>query len=183
MDFIYTIITFIIILALLLLVIFSAVMIKLYTGKSIRNPQYAPVAGTVFDELVHFNRLHDYLTDLGKIHRTFRLLAPDGSELYTTDVKNIEHILKTSFNKYSKGEVNVNIITDLFGQGIFAADGVKWRKQRKFASHEFSTGVLRDFSCTIFRKTAAKLVEIVSGFSMAGTVFDIQVSTSNIIFR
>lgn len=177
MDFIYTIITFLIVLALLLLIIFSALISKLYTGKSIRNPQYAPVAGTVFHQLFYYNRLHDYLTDLGKIHRTFRLLAPDQSELYTTDVQNIEHILKTSFNKYSKGETNVNIISDLFGQGIFAVDGVKWRRQRKFASHEFSTGVLRDFSCKIFRKNAAKLVKTVSEFAVAGTIFDVQVST------
>lgn len=183
MDFIFTIITFVIILALLLLIIFSALMLKVYTGKSIRNPQYAPVVGTVFHQLFYYNRLHDYLTDLVKRNRTFRLLAPDQSELYTADVQNIEHILKTSFSKYSKGEINVNIITDLFGQGIFAVDGVKWRKQRKFASHEFSTGVLRDFSCTIFRKNAVKLVKTVSEFAMAGTVFDVQVSTLTHIFR
>ncbi|XP_074341210.1 cytochrome P450 704C1-like isoform X2 [Apium graveolens] len=174
MDFIYTSSTFLIVPALLLLVIFSALMSKLYIGKSVSNPQYAPVVGTVFHQLFYYNRLHDYLTDLGKRHRTFRLLAPDQSELYTTDVQNIEHILKTSFNKYSKGDINVNIISDLFGQGIFAVDGVKWRRQRKFASHEFSTGVLRDFSCTIFRKNAAKLVKTVSEFARAGTVFDVQ---------
>ncbi|KAL1806868.1 hypothetical protein ACET3Z_029936 [Daucus carota] len=174
MDFIYTIINFVIIVVLLLVVIFLALMLKLYAGKDIRNPQYSPVAGTVFHQLFYYNRLHDYMTDLGRRHRTFRLLAPDNSELYTTDVQNIEHVLKTSFSKYSKGETNVSIITDLFGQGIFAADGVKWRKQRKFASHEFSTGVLRDFSCAIFRKNAAKLVQTVSEFSMAGMAFDIQ---------
>lgn len=154
-------------------------MLKIFTGKSIRNPQYPPVAGTVFGQVFYFNRLHDYLAELGKKHRTFRLLAPDQSELYTTDIQNIEHVLKTSFHKYSKGQYNVDIVTDLFGQGIFIADGVKWRQQRKLASHEFSTRVLRDFSCTVFRKNATKLVKTVSEFSMASTVFDIQVSNSS----
>lgn len=176
MDFICTIITILVILPLLLLIIFSALMLKTFTGKSIRNPQYPPVAGTVFDQLFYFNRLHDYLAELGKRHRTFRLLAPDQSELYTTDIQNIEHVLKTSFSKYSKGRYNVNIVTDLFGQGIFVVDGVKWRQQRKLASHEFSTRVLREFSCTVFRNNATKLVKTVSEFSVASTVFDIQVS-------
>jgi cytochrome P450 len=46
---------------------------------------------------------------------------------------------------------------DLFGNGIFATDGEKWQHQRKLASHEFSTRVLRDFSSGVFRINAAKL--------------------------
>ncbi|WOH13214.1 hypothetical protein DCAR_0832723 [Daucus carota subsp. sativus] len=174
MDFFCAIIAFLVISALLLLIIFSALMLKIFTGKSIRNPQYPPVAGTVFGQLFYFNRLHDYLAELGKRHGTFRLLAPDQSEIYTTDIQNIEHVLKTSFNKYSKGQYNVDIVTDLFGQGIFVVDGAKWRQQRKLASHEFSTRVLRDFSCTVFRNNAIKLVKTVTELSLAGTIFDIQ---------
>ena len=176
MDLFSAIIAFLVISALLLIIIFSALMLKIFTGKSIRNPQYPPVAGTVFGQLFYFNRLHDYLAELEKRHGTFRLLAPDQSEIYTTDIQNIEHVLKTSFNKYSKGQYNVDIVTDLFGQGIFVVDGAKWRQQRKLASHEFSTRVLRDFSCTVFRNNAIKLVKTVTELSLAGSVFDIQVS-------
>lgn len=65
-------------------------------------------------------------------------------------------------------------MTDLFGNGIFAVDGVKWKQQRKLASFEFSTRVLRDFSCTVFRNNAAKLVGVVSEFANYGNFFDIQ---------
>jgi len=51
---------------------------------------------------------------------------------------------------------------DLFGDGIFATDGEKWRHQRKLASHEFSTKVLRDFSSDVFRINAAKLAQRIS---------------------
>ncbi|KAI4356832.1 hypothetical protein L6164_000819 [Bauhinia variegata] len=66
------------------------------------------------------------------------------------------------------------MICDLFGQGIFAIDGDKWKQQRKLASYEFSTRVLRDFSCSIFRTNAAKLVRLLAKFSRAGLVFDVQ---------
>jgi len=37
--------------------------------------RYPPVVGTVFHKLYHFRRLHDYLTDLSRRRKTFRLLA------------------------------------------------------------------------------------------------------------
>ena len=68
----------------------------------------------------------------------------------------------------------MDIIRDLFGEGIFAVNGGKWRQQRKLASHE----VLRDFSCAAFRRSAAKLARIVLEISKAKQSFDIHVSIS-----
>ncbi|KAL7583534.1 hypothetical protein Lser_V15G42208 [Lactuca serriola] len=173
MDFFYIIFNFLATSLILITIAFSLLILKIFIGKSIRNPKYSPVVGTVFGQLFYFNTLHDYLADIARKHHTFRLLAPDQSELYTTDVRNIEYILKTNFDNYTKGQYNKDIITDLFGHGIFAVDGVKWKQQRKLASFEFSTRVLRDFSCAVFRTNAAKLVMIVSQFAMVNEVFDI----------
>ncbi|XP_017975798.1 PREDICTED: cytochrome P450 704C1-like, partial [Theobroma cacao] len=87
---------------------------------------------------------------------------------------NIEYILKTKFDRYCKGKQNQEILIDLFGQGIFAVDGDKWRKQRKLASFEFSTRVLKDFSCSVFRRNAAKLVGVISKLEVSGQAFDMQ---------
>lgn len=174
MDFLYAIFIFIATALTLLFLAFSSLTLRIFIGKSIKNPKYHPVTGTVFHQLFYFNKLYDYQTDLAKTCRTFRLLAPDQSEIYTTDIRNIEHTLKTNFEKYSKGKYNQDIVQDLFGQGIFAVDGEKWKQQRKLASFEFSTRVLRDFSCDVFRKNAAKLVKIVFELSVASRVFDVQ---------
>ncbi|GMP43038.1 hypothetical protein CsSME_00012561 [Camellia sinensis var. sinensis] len=174
MDFLYAIFTFIATALTLLFLAFSSLTLKIFIGKSIKNPKYHPVTGTVFHQLFYFNKLYDYQTDLAKTCRTFRLLAPDQSEIYTTDIRNIEHTLKTNFEKYSKGKYNQDIMQDLFGQGIFAVDGEKWKQQRKLASFEFSTRVLRDFSCDVFRKNAAKLVKTVFELTVANQVFDVQ---------
>ncbi|KAF8380396.1 hypothetical protein HHK36_027881 [Tetracentron sinense] len=174
MDFFYVIFTVAEIALLLLFISFCAFLLRIFTGKSIKNPEYPPVMGTVFNQLFYFNTLYDYQTDVARKHRTFRLLAPSQSEIYTTDPRNIEHILKTNFDKYSKGQYNQNIVKDLFGQGIFAVDGYKWRQQRKLASFEFSTRVLKDFSCAVFRRNTAKLGRIISEFTITNQTFDIQ---------
>ncbi|KAL5571495.1 hypothetical protein UlMin_021092 [Ulmus minor] len=174
MDILYTLFIFISISSIFLFLTFSLLMIRIFTGKSITNPEYPPIKGTVFNQIFYYKEIFDYHTMLAFKNSTFRLLAVTHSQIFTTDSKNIEHIAKTKFDKYSKGEYNVDLVSDLFGQGIFAVDGAKWRQQRKLASFEFSTRVLKDFSCSVFRRKATKLVGIVSEFSASGRVFDIQ---------
>ncbi|KAJ7962247.1 putative Cytochrome P450 [Quillaja saponaria] len=172
MDIFSSVSAFIALSFLFLLLAFSFLILSTWMGKSITDPKCPPVKGTVFNMAFYLHRLYDYQTEVAKTHRTFRLLAPGQSEVYTTDTRNIEHILKTQFDKYSKGKHNQDILTDLFGQGIFTVDGDKWRQQRKLASYEFSTRVLREYSCFMFRRNSAKLIRVISGFS--GLVFDIQ---------
>ncbi|KAL6004724.1 hypothetical protein ACLOJK_005279 [Asimina triloba] len=149
---------------LVVLVSFSIFVLRIYTGKSINSSLYAPVVGTVYHQLFYFTRLYDQQTDVARKHRTFRLLGLAQSEVYTTDPRNIEHVLKTCFDDYNKGEHNCGILRDLFGDGIFTSDGDGWRQQRKLASFEFFTRVLRDFSCHVFRKNAVKLAGNHLGF-------------------
>ncbi|XVE76997.1 hypothetical protein DITRI_Ditri13aG0026400 [Diplodiscus trichospermus] len=174
MDFLSTIFWLIEMSLLFLFVILSILVIKIFTGKSISDPSYAPMKGTVYNHLFHFDHLYHYQTQVAKTLPTFRLLSLSHSQIFTTDARNIEHILKTNFDKYAKSKYFEEIVSDLWGQGIFAVDGDKWRQQRKLASYEFSTRVLRDFSCSVFRKNAAKLVTAVSELAMSNQVIEFQ---------
>ncbi|CAL4940274.1 unnamed protein product [Urochloa decumbens] len=130
--------------------------------------RYPPVVGTVFHQLYHVRRLHDYHTDLFRKHKTFQLLVPAGRrQIYTCDPAVVEHILRTNFANYGKGAFNYENMTDLLGDGIFAVDGDKWRQQRKIASYDFSTRALRDSSGAVFKRNAARLAGIVSGAAAA----------------
>ncbi|CAI0387698.1 unnamed protein product [Linum tenue] len=79
-----------------------------------------------------------------------------------------------SLTFFLQGEYNLGIMNDLFGDGIFATDGDKWRHQRKLASHEFSTKFLRDFSTNVFRVNAAKLVSKITVATAAMETIDMQ---------
>ncbi|KAH7519548.1 hypothetical protein FEM48_Zijuj08G0048700 [Ziziphus jujuba var. spinosa] len=174
MDFFTTFFTFTTCAILLLFLYFSLFILKIYSNKSITNREYAPVMGTFFNQTFQYKKLFDYQTELAKKLPTFRLLAPEYSIIFTTDTRTVEHILKTKFDHYIKGESSQDTSRELFGEGIFAVDGDKWKKQRKLASYEFSTRVLRDFSCSVFRKHAAKLIRAISLFSVAKDPFDMQ---------
>nr|DAD48091.1 TPA_asm: hypothetical protein HUJ06_018028 [Nelumbo nucifera] len=174
MDFVSDFLTVASVALFLLFSCFCALLAKIFMGKSLMDSRYAPVKGTIFHQFLHFSRIYDYLTQVARTHQTFRFLAPSHSQIYTTDPRNIEYVLKTNFDKYSKGHYNQDILTDLVGHGIFAADGDRWRQQRKLASFEFSTRVLKDFSCAVFRRKAAKLAGIILEFAITNQTLDIQ---------
>ncbi|KAL6606288.1 hypothetical protein ACP70R_041941 [Stipagrostis hirtigluma subsp. patula] len=139
-----------------------------------RDPDRPPLIGTMLRQLKNFDRIFDEHVKYALVHRTCRLVYPGHSEFFTSDPAVIEHVLKTSFSKYSKGDFNIGIMKDLFGDGIFATDGEKWRHQRKLASHEFSTKVLREFSSVVFRRNATKLAQKISSAAANGTTINMQ---------
>lgn len=145
-----------------------------YTEECIHSKGRPPIAGTVFHEFFYHDTIYDFETGVARKHTTFRYIKTSYSENFTTDPANIEHMLKSSFSKYQKGERNHSIVRDLFGDGIFAVDGDQWRHQRKLASYEFSTKVLRDFSSVVFRTNGAKLAKKISEAASSSAVFDMQ---------
>ncbi|KAF6134296.1 hypothetical protein GIB67_021893 [Kingdonia uniflora] len=96
------------------------------------------------------------------------LQTPTHSEIYTVDLRNVEHVLKTNFSNY--GKYYERLICD----GIYAVDGEKWRHQQKLASYVFSTKVLRDFSSVVFLANAAKLVAKVSEAATSNMKINLQ---------
>ncbi|TKY68441.1 Cytochrome P450 704C1 [Spatholobus suberectus] len=132
------------------------------------------VAGAVLDQLFSFHRLHDYMTDLARKHKTCRLLSFYRSEVYTADPVNVEYILKTNLENYGKCWYHYERLTDLLGDGMFTVDGEKWQHQRKVASYEIGTKTVRDFSFQVFKSNAVKLAGIVSKTAMSNKTVDFQ---------
>ncbi|KAJ8650112.1 hypothetical protein MRB53_003135 [Persea americana] len=145
-----------------------------YMKELVSGVHRPPIAGTVFDIIMHFNTFYDYLTSTARKYPTFRIIAPFHDRIFTCDPANIEYVLKTNFSNYSKGEYICSVLKELFGDGIFLADGDRWRHQRKLASYEFSTRNLREFSSTVFRENAEKLAGKVSVAVAASKAFEIQ---------
>ncbi|XP_020597893.1 cytochrome P450 704C1-like [Phalaenopsis equestris] len=149
--------------------------------------RYHPIAGTIFQKFLNFKRLHDYLTDVSRKYKTFRLYAPFHNLIYTTDPAIVEHILKTNFKNYGKGQINYENLKELFGDGIFRVDGEKWHHQRKLATSEFSTRALRNYNSSVFKTNAAKLAHMISEKARSNVAMDIQElfmsSTMDSIFK
>lgn len=84
--------------------IFMAIIIISFHGrkKAEKRKKYHPIAATRLNQLINFNSLHDYMTQLSNKHSTFRVLGLFRSEVYTSDPANVEYILKTNFSNYGK---------------------------------------------------------------------------------
>jgi len=61
-----------------------------------------------------------------------------------------------------QGELFHELMDIFLGDGIFNTDGELWRKQRKTASFEFASKVLREFSTLVFRDYSLKLAAILN---------------------
>ncbi|XP_031258317.1 cytochrome P450 704C1-like [Pistacia vera] len=139
-----------------------------------KTKKYHPIATSPLNQVLNYYRLFDLMTDLSRKYKTYRLSSFSRNEIFTTDSAIVEYILKTNFPNYGKGLYAYNIFKDLLGDGIFAVDGDKWKHQRKLASYEFSTKILRDFSSGVFKITAVKLARILSEFSVSNRSLDMQ---------
>ncbi|KAI9253962.1 cytochrome P450 [Phascolomyces articulosus] len=72
--------------------------------------------------------------------------------IMTIDPRNINHVAKDNFSSYAKGDNVIKAGIELFGHGIFVANGEQWRYQRKAASIVFNTVNFRDNFTQVFVK-------------------------------
>ncbi|KAM5563554.1 cytochrome P450 94A2 [Rosa sericea] len=104
------------------------------------------------------------------IHRSF-----GQHSVITANPTVVQHILKTNFPNYQKGESSRQILQELLGDGIFNADGDNWKFQRQLSSHEFNTKSLRKFVEEVVDiELYDRLIPILSKSSSEQTILDFQ---------
>ncbi|PTQ29307.1 hypothetical protein MARPO_0144s0024 [Marchantia polymorpha] len=129
--------------------------------RNLRGPRVWPILGSVLDVSRNHWRMHDYAYDYcKKYYPTYVTKMPGFNYVVTVDPANVEHVLKTNFSNYDKGEEQHLHLGDLLGDGIFNADGDIWKKHRKVASYEFASKGLRDHSFHNFKNNAVRLCQI-----------------------
>eukprot|EP01018_Ginkgo_biloba_P035871 Gb_08311 [translate_table: standard] len=115
----------------------------------LKGPPSYPIVGTLCAFLKNRHRFLEWITELlcKSPSCTFSLHGgPGGIQgVITANPANVEHILKTNFHNYPKGERFTFFLHDFLGRGIFNVDGEQWKMQRKAASHEFNTKSIRNF--------------------------------------
>ncbi|CAG8800906.1 15944_t:CDS:2, partial [Gigaspora rosea] len=79
-----------------------------------------------------------------------------GRVIVSNDPRTVEHVAKTNFDDYPKGEKLYKISYDVFGDGISTVNGPKWKFQRKMISHLFQGKNFRNLIYTsVIRKSKA----------------------------
>lgn len=84
------------------LIVLLALVFVPYLRELLSTDHRPPIIGPITNQLIHFQKLHDYMTLMAKKYPTYRLITPSHSEVYTVDPVNTEYILKTNFANYGK---------------------------------------------------------------------------------
>ncbi|KAG0342435.1 hypothetical protein BG004_005676 [Podila humilis] len=121
-----------------------------------------PLIGNLHELVIH----HE--DQLGMLHKAFQnygdvlaLTIPVfGRGIVINTPKLMEHVLKTNFDNYVKGDVFRQQLTDILGRGIFVSDGHEWRFHRKTASNIFTTKLYRSLVRGAFQDSAADFCRI-----------------------
>lgn len=137
--------------------------------KSSREP---PTKISFFELVKNKERILEWTTELVLASPTNTITMP--STVITSNPKNIEHVLKTNFHNYPKGDDFTTIFSELLGHGIVNSDSDYWKLQRKAASLEFNTKNLRTTILDKVRKEVAdRLVPHLSKAAATGASFDL----------
>ncbi|EPS59487.1 hypothetical protein M569_15318, partial [Genlisea aurea] len=155
-----------------------------FISKSLKGPRVWPLLGSLPGLIENADRLHDWIADnLGACGGTYQtcicavpfLARRQGLVTVTADPGNLEHILKTRFENYPKGETWQAVFHDFLGEGIFNSDGDTWLFQRKTAALEFTTRTLRQAMARwVNRAIEGRFCPILKAAEVAGEAVDLQ---------
>ncbi|KAF1793590.1 Cytochrome P450, E-class, group I [Phytophthora cactorum] len=138
-------------------------------AKFSRPESTLPVLGNTLDLMfTHRHDIHDWILDeCRRCEGRPWVLAALGrpTSIVLSNVEAFEDVLHRKFDKF--GKCSAWLVSDVFGDGIFAADGVSWIHQRKTASHLFSLHMMRESMEQVVREQAAVLCETLEAHSTA----------------
>ncbi|KAK9057367.1 hypothetical protein SSX86_022202 [Deinandra increscens subsp. villosa] len=143
-----------------------------------KSPKSYPFIGHYFTIYANRHRLTQWTSDavLNSPNLTFLLRRPFGqSRVITGNPETVQHILKTRFSTYEKGDTFRTTLSDLLGDGIFNIDGDEWKFQRRVSSHEFNTKSLRHFvEHVVDAELNERLLPVFTFSAENNTVLDLQ---------
>ncbi|KAF3794222.1 Cytochrome P450 704C1 [Nymphaea thermarum] len=138
-----------------------------------------PLVGMLPAVLMNTHGFYDWITGrLAAAGGTIRFKGPifyRTNVVMTCDPRNMEHILRTNFENFPKGEDFQDIFHDLFGDGLANADAESWNFQRKLAHNKIHSKDFRQFSLKNTRDIVkTQLVPLLRQWARQNSVLDIQ---------
>ncbi|CAG8685575.1 6932_t:CDS:2, partial [Racocetra persica] len=141
----------------------------------LKGPRGFPIIGN-FISLIRSKGYIYYVLDLiDKYGPVFTFTLPKkGRFIMINDPQLLEHMLKTNFECFEKGDILYELMYDLFGDGIFAVDGPKWKFQRKLLSHLFQERHFEDLISISMIEKSRIVLNILQKCADSGKPIDLQ---------
>ncbi|KAI9251883.1 cytochrome P450 [Phascolomyces articulosus] len=121
-----------------------------------------PLIGNLIHQIATIDVIYDDLVECFEKLDTLTMAQSTigmPPQIQTIDPLNIEYVLRHNFSNYIKGPQMMDAMGDLFGHGIFVANGTQWQYHRKTASHIFNVATLRDHFTEVFLQELKEMSE------------------------
>ena len=140
------------------------------------GPRHRFYVGSFAEVHRHRARFPDWLYDCTLKHgRTWGFSVPGTTPyIVISSPDNVEHVLKTQFERYEKGPTFQLHFRELLGDGIFNADGEQWKHQRHMALQQFRRRALREHMSTVMIERTQPVLGLVDKYASSGERFDLQ---------
>lgn len=83
-------------------ILISWIFIHWLKQRNSMGPRTWPLLGAAVEQLVNYNRMHDWMVEYLSRSRTVAVPMPFTTYTYIADPSNVEHVLKTNFGNYPK---------------------------------------------------------------------------------
>ncbi|ETL83894.1 hypothetical protein L917_16225 [Phytophthora nicotianae] len=118
-------------------------------------PSAIPVVGHAVFMAYHANRFLDWVTDvfLSRNGAPFTLSLPfQRNMILTANPEHYEHVMKTQYDNFLKGDHIYDLLVDLLGDSILIVEGEEWKFHRRVFVNLFSSRALREHMAPIIQK-------------------------------
>lgn len=78
------------------------IFIHRWNQRNAKGPKTWPIVGAAIEQLMNYDRMHDWLVKYLSELRTVVVPMPYTTYTYIADPANVEHILKSNFTNYPK---------------------------------------------------------------------------------
>jgi len=137
-----------------------------------------PILGHHFQVQKNVHRFHDFIRDASLKFPPLASWTLGGLGypplIYIQGETNIKYMLKDNVDNYILSANRNELLSELFGQGIFGSNGESWRSQRKAASHIFSFRQLNDHMSHIIVEHVRTLQQILTEAMESNKPIDMQ---------
>lgn len=86
--------------------IFTWIFLHRWNQRHHKGPKTWPLVGAAIEQLVNYDRMHDWLVNYLSKSRTVVVPMPFTTYTYIADPANVEHVLKTNFANYPKVSIS-----------------------------------------------------------------------------
>ncbi|ETO65743.1 hypothetical protein F444_16994 [Phytophthora nicotianae P1976] len=128
-------------------------------------PSAIPVVGHAVFMAYHANRFLDWVTDvfLSRNGAPFTLRLPfQRNMILTANPEHYEHVMKTQYDNFLKGDHIYDLLVDLLGDSILIVEGEEWKFHRRVFVNLFSSRALREHMAPIIQKHVRVLQHVLA---------------------